>query len=227
MVITVKKIFFLIAVVFILGCTQAKDFNFGIKKINFLNSQYNTTMETYPKTIKGINQMTDDYKELKSLQLESGQEAFNYMIDYRLLNLEAEKLFMQGQKYGNSGTTKYGFGCKQRPLVIESVSFRNMSANKAFEAVGLLREFVAKYPTEADKAELSNKNALFLNATFYEIARNARSDSNTINHFCPANVTLVLYKEEFRKRTNLSEGEISNLSYEEAVPIWKIIRSIG
>lgn len=222
-----RKIFFILIAVIIMGCAQSKDFNYGFKQINSLNSKYNTTIDTYPKTLSGVNLMANGYNELKKMQLESGQEPFNYVIGYRLLNLEAEKLFIQSQKYGNSGTTKYGFGCKIRPLIIESAGLRNKSALKAFEAVSLLREFTEKYPEESKSAGLTAKNALFLNATFYEISRGARSDSNTINHFCPANVTLVLYREEFRKRTNLSEEQINNLSYEEAVPIWKIIRSIG
>ncbi|MBI2660352.1 hypothetical protein HYX07_04280 [Candidatus Woesearchaeota archaeon] len=222
-----KKLFLLIALAFILGCTQAKDFNYGLKQINSLNLKYNTTVETYPKTIEKINLMTDDYNGLKVLQLESGQEAFNYVIDYRLLNLEAEKLFIQSQKYGNSGTTKYGFGCKIRPLIIESAGLRNKSALKAFEAVSLLREFVGKYPEESKSAGLTAKNALFLNATFYEISTDARRDTSIINNFCPQNETLNLYREEFRKRTNLTEGEIGNLSYEDAVSVWKIVRSIG
>ena len=222
-----KRIFLLLAVVFILGCSQAKDFSYGIRQINSLNSKYNTTIDTYPKTIDKIDLMIDDYGNLKGLQLEKGKGPFSYVIDYRLLNLDAEKLFIQSQKYGNAGTTKDGFGCKIRPLIIESADLRNKSAQKGFEAVNLLNEFVQKYPEESKSAGLTAKNALFLNATFYGISRGARGDSNTINHFCPANVTLELYREEFRKKTNLSEEKISNLSYEEAVPIWKIIRSIG
>lgn len=213
-------------IVSILGCTQAKDFNYGVKQINALNSKYNTTMETYPKHLKQINSMSDDLNELKKIKLDAGQEPFNYIIDYRLLNLEAEKLFILGQKYGNSGTTKYGFGCKSRPLIIESASLRNMSALKGFEAVNLIIEFVSDYPKEANLAGLSFKSALFLNATFYQVSRDARTDSSTINHFCPQNETLVLYKKEFKTKTNLSEDFISNLSYEEAIPIWKKVRGI-
>lgn len=221
-----KTLIFLL-LVFIFGCAQAKDFNYGLKQVSSLNSKYNTTIETYPKSLNGISQMAVEYDVLRKTQLESGQEQFNYVVDYRLLNLEAERLFMQSQKYGNSGTTKYGFGCKIRPLILESVSLRNGSSQKGFEAVNLLNDFVQKYPEESKAAGLTAKNALFLNATFYEIHVDARRDSNIINNFCPANVTLTLYREEFRKRTNLSEDEINNLSYEEAVPIWKIIRSVG
>ena len=143
------------------------------------------------------------------------------------MNLEAEKLYIHGQKYGLSGTTKDGFGCKSRPLIIESVHFRNRSALKGFEAIDLVRRFVNKYPKDAKSAGLSEKNALFLNATFYLISQDARRDSNIINRFCPQNVTLELYQQEFRKKTNITEDIIMGMSYDEAAKLWKLIRSIS
>src|SRR3989344_3505317 len=165
----------------------------------------------------------------KRLQLrrKAGQQPFNYAISYRILNLEAEKLYIQGQKYGSAGTTKDGFGCKSRPLIIESAGFRNMSALKGFEAVSLLNEFADKYPEEAKSIGLSSKNALFLNATFYPIWKDARSDSSIINHFCPINVTLELYQQEIRKKTNITEDIIQGMSYDEAAKLWKLIRGIN
>ena len=222
-----KKIFLIIALIFILGCAQTKNFAYGVKQISKLNSKYNVTMETYPKTMQQISLMLNDLKELKKLQLETGKESFDYIVDYRVLNLEAEKLYIQGQKYGSAGTTKDGFGCKSRPLIIESVSLRNRSALKGFEAASLLNEFVINYPEEAKSAGFSFKNVLFLNASFYEISNEARRDSRVINNFCPRNVTLELYQQEFKKKTNLSEDFINKLSYEEAVPIWKKVRGIS
>jgi len=208
------------------GCAQTKDFEYGIKQIGKINSKYNTSMDTYPKNIETINSLISDLKELKKLKLDNGQEQFYYLVDYRILNLETEKFFIEGQKYGDGGTTKDGFGCKQRPLIIESVALRNRSALKGFEAIDLLREFIRKYPEEALTSNLSDKNALFLNATFYSVFTEARRDSNVINNFCPINRTLELYQEEFRKKTNYTEDFISSLSYEQAVVIWKKIRNV-
>ena len=216
----------LVILLLILGCAQPKDFGYGVRLINNLNSKYNTTMETYPKDIRQINLMLYEYNTLKKLKLESDEESFNYAIGYRILNLEAEELYIKGFKYGDAGTTEGGFGCKQRPLIIESVQLRNNSTLKGYKAVDVLIEFIGKYPKEASIVGLSSKNTLFLNATFYKIARDARRDSNTINHFCPENVTLELYQQEFRKKTNLSEDFINNLSYWGAVPIWKEIRGL-
>ena len=226
MVVALKKILFIFILFFIAGCSQAKDFDYGVRQINGINYKYNTTMETYPKHLKQIDSMSNDLKELKKIKLEAGQEPFNYIIGYRLLNLEVEKLFIFGQKYGESGTTKNGFGCKSRPLVIESAALRNRSALKGFEAVNLIREFVDKYPKEANSVGLSFKSALFLNATFYQISKEAIGDSNIIRYFCSENETLESYKREFRGETNLSEDFISSLTYEQAVPIWKKLNGI-
>ena len=222
-----RKYFLFFVLILIVSCIQTKDFNYGIKEINNINLKYNTTYDTYPKTVQKIELLINDLKELKKLQMEEGQEPFYYAVNYRILNLEAEKLYIEGQKYRGAGTTKDGFGCKSMPLIIESVALRNSSALKGFEAVNLLREFVNKYTDEANSIGLSEKNALFLNATFYQISKDARSDSSTINHFCPQNVTLELYQTEIRKRTNLTEDYINNLDYDTAVKIWKKIRGIN
>lgn len=221
-----RKIIAVLVLAFLVGCANLKDFKYGLQQINSINSKYKTTMETYPSSLNEIDSMLADFNELKKMQLEKGQESFEYVAEYRILNLEAEKMYIQGQKYGSAGTTTGGFGCKQRPLIIESVSFRNSSALKGFAAVDLVMEFADKHPEEAMLANLSHKNALFLNATFYQISRQARSDSNIINNFCPKNVTLEIYKQSFVKQSftesnNLSEEYINNLSYEEAVSIYK------
>lgn len=227
MVFKLRKVLLTLALLFIIGCVQAKDFDYGVKQVNNLNLKYNATMDTYPNNVQQIDAMLNDFRELKKLQLESGKQPLSYILDYRILNLEAEKLYMKGQKYGAAGTTKGGFGCKSSPLIIESASLRNMSALKGFESVNLLREFLRKYPEEAKSVALSEKNALFLNATFYQISKDAGKDSSIINNFCPQNETLVLYKKEIKAKTNLSEDFINNLTYDLAVPIWKKIRGIG
>lgn len=216
-----KKILLVIVLLFVLGCAQKKDFNYGVQQINSLNAKYSTTMETYPGSINKIDAMLNEFAELKKLKLDSGQEPFGYAVDYRMLNLEAEELFIQSQKYGNAGTTKNGFACKPRPLILESVAFRNSSAAKGFEAVDLLSQFIDRHPEEAGLINLSRKNALFLNATFYQISADAEFDSDIINNFCPENVTLDIYRQEFRRDNNLSEDSISKLSYKDAVVLWK------
>jgi len=224
-----KKIYCIYAILFVIalaGCAQPKDFRYGLYQLKNINMKYNATIDFYPNHLKQIESMSNDLSELKKIQLETGREPLNEIIDYQLLNLEAEKLFILSQKYGGSGTTKLGFGCKMRPLVIESAAFRNASAAKGFEAVDLLKKFVARYPKEAASAGLSSKNALFLNATFYQIYQEAEIDGRTITYFCQKNETLENYKKEFRRETSMSSGLINSLTYEQAVPIWKKLNEL-
>ena len=215
-----KKIFWIIALIALAGCTSM-DFNYAAERINALNAKYNTTMETFPTSIDKINQMIADYEGLKSIRLSAGKEQLDYSIDFRLLNLEAAKLFIEGNKYGNAGYTKNGFGCKLRPLIVESFKLRNESAQKGYGSAGLLMKFTEKYPDDSKKLGLSMKTALFMNATFLKVYEEAVRDSQTINGFCPESKTLELYKQEFSKGTVMSKSEIDNLKYDEAAKIWK------
>ena len=219
-----KKMIFLALLVFLIGCQR--NFNYGVSQINIINSKHNTTMENYPSSVEQIDLMIKELQELKNIQLASGKEQLDYAVNYRILNLEAEKLFIEGNKYGNVGFTKDGFSCKQRPLVTESLKLRNESVQKGFESVDLLDAFVAKYPEEALMLGLSAKGSLFLNASFYQVWKEARSDSSAINSMCPQNRTLELYKKEIKQKTEYGEDYINGLEYEEAVKIWKEIRGI-
>lgn len=222
-----KKIFLIIMLLFISSCSATRDFSYGLKQIEDANSKYNTTMETYPNDIKSIDLMTNDLNGLKNIKLGKDQEQFNFIINYRLLNLESERSYIiDASKYGNLGTTKNGFGCSLRPIVIESVALRNISALKGFEAVNILKDFIGKYPEEAKSANLSLKNVLFSNATFYAIYSDMQQDNNVINYFCPENVTLGIYRQQLAKYTNLSEGYINNLTYDEALKIWRELEGI-
>ncbi len=215
----------ILILVFTLSCDVPKDFDYGIKKINETNNKYGVTLETYPKEIEQLNLLFNDLTELKKINLTKDKEPFNYLIDYRIKNIEAEKLYIASQKYGIIGTTKDGFGCKSRPFIIESAQLRNLSALNGFEAIQLLQKFIDEYPSQAKTAGFSQKNVLFGNATFSVILKDAIKDNKVINNFCPKNVTLEIYQKEFKKKTNLSEDYINNLSYDEAVNIWKKIRS--
>ena len=211
---------------FVVGCSKPMDFNYALGRINEVNGKYGTDLQSYPAEANKIDSLVDELSGLKKEKLSGGQEAFDVLVDYRILNLEAEKLYLESQKYGNAGGTKNGFGCKRRPLILESASLRNMSSLKGFEAAKKLSTLVKDYPKEAAIANLSSKNVLFFNATFYDIANEAESDSNIINSFCPENITLDLYKDEFRRNKNLSEGYISKLSYQQAASEWKHERGI-
>ena len=223
----IKKLLliFLVAITLV-GCTGQKNFEYGLGKLNAVNSKYNTTIYTYPRNYNDTILMLAEVNELKGIKLDSGQKAFDDLLKYRGLNLQAEKLFLEGQKFGASGFTKDGFGCKERPLIIESVALRNQSALKGFGSYGLANSIIEEYPYEANLAGLSPQKLLITNVTFTVVYKDARKDSSIINNFCPQNVTLDIYKQSLRKQAsaqilNLSEDYINNLSYGDAVKIYK------
>lgn len=221
-----KKILLLVLLALLAGCAGTKDFSYGLGQMNAVNSKYNITYDSYPADVNQINMIIGSYKELKSLKLDEDYNVFNEFIEYQTLNLEAEKQFVNSLKYGDAGTTKKGFGCKMRPLIIETVKFKNESALKGFEAVSRLKDFVDRYPEKAALISLSQKNVIFLNATYYELSKDANTDSSVINSFCPENVTLEIYKEGFKRTENLSDEYINGLDYGQAVKLWKQINKI-
>lgn len=216
-----KKILLVVLLVLLAGCAKAKDFSYGLSQMDAVNLKYGITPNSYPADVNQINVIMNSYKGLKELRLDKDQEAFNDFVDYRLLAFGSDKQFISSLKYGDSGTTKNGFGCKRRPLIIETVKLKNESALKGFESVSKLKEFMDKYPQHSKLANVSYIDIMFLNASFYELSKDANRDSGTINYFCPENVTLEIYRQGFRKIENLSEEYISSLTYEQAVKLWK------
>ena len=216
----------LILLSLIAGCIQSKSFSYGLNQIELVNSRYNITFDSYPGNINQLSSAIGAYRELKNIKLDKDNEAFALFLDYQLLSLESDLQFVNSLKYGDYGTTKKGFGCKMRPLVIETAKFRNDSANLGFEAAGKLKEFIDLYPKKSKLVSLSQKNIVFLNASFYEMSKDADSDSSTINGSCPENLTLEIYKRQFKRDTNLSDEYINSLNYIQAVKLWKQIESI-
>ncbi len=207
--------------VFIVACAPGKDFEQGVLNLNEINSKYGTTMETYPDTVEKMSAMIDEMSKLKSSGLNAGSKPFSYVLNYRILNLEAEKLYSESQKYGTVGSTASGFSCKPRPLILESADLRQKSALKAFEAVDVIRKIVNEYPKEASSLGFSEKNALFLNATFYEIEKQAKKDISLMNNLCTENKTLEFYRQEFKSKKLMSNEEIEKITYSDAVIAWK------
>ena len=219
-----------ITLLFIIGCSplnNAKDFSYGLRQISMIDSKYNSTMGKYPGSLAQIDAMIKDYVDLKGIHLDKEQEQFSYVVEYKTLSLQSERLRILGDKYANSGSTKEGFACKLRPLIVESAMLRNQSAHKGYGATRVMNEFIDKYKNYAESAGLFARDVLFLNATYYQFAKDAKKDSGIINNFCPWNVTLGFYREEFGKETNLSKEFIKNVGYDDAVVIWKKLKGIG
>lgn len=211
---------FLLVSFILVSCAPVKDYNYAMSEFNKTIGKYNSTLENLPDTTKELESLR---LELKSMQLglDKDADAFKHLVGYTMLVLEAEESKIRGESYGAIGTASDGFGCKQRPLIYESADFRNESAQKGFESLAILKEFLEKYPNEANSAGLGNRIIIFKNGYYVRLANDAKSDKGIVNKLCPVNRTLEIYKEGFKKTLNMTDDEISKLTYEQAVEIYK------
>ena len=105
--------------------------------------------------------------------------------DFRIKSLEAEKLHLEGWQWGKASTTEYGFGCtKGSARILNSSKIRNASAQKGYESLDALKSLIEEFPEEAKSVDLSQKDALFLNAVYYQIEEKAASDARLIRSLC-------------------------------------------
>jgi len=211
---------FLLASFILISCAPVKDYNYAMSEFNRTMGKYNSTLENLPDTTKEMESLQNEIKSMQ-LGLDRDADAFKHLVDYTVLVLEAEESKIRGESYGTIGTVSDGFGCKQRPLIYESADFRNKSAQKGFESLALLKEFLENYPNEAKSAGLGNRTIIFRNGDYAKLANEAKSDKSTVNKLCPINKTLEIYKTGFKKTLNMTDEEIGKLTYEQAVEIYK------
>jgi len=193
-----KLAYVIISTILILVLTSCsnKDFGYGVDKIKNTHSVYNTSIDNYPDDIDALMGMDNSLKNLKMLKLDSGQKPFELYLDYQLYSTEANKLFIESQKYGMKGTTENGFGCRSRKFIVESSGLRNESANKGFAMIEKMQEMMSIYPKESSEVNLTESRLNFLNITFNAISKNAKRDASIIDSFCPQNVTDAILADD-------------------------------
>ena len=140
--------------------------------------------------------MSNSLKNLKMLKLGYGQKPFELYLDYQLHSTEANKLFIESQKYGMRGTTENGFGCRSRKFIIESSNLRNESAKNGFIMIDRMQEMMKFYTEESAEVNLTENKLDFLNITFNAISKNAERDRFIIDSFCPQNVTDAILADD-------------------------------
>ena len=180
-----KLILASLLVVFMLvyGCTSSIiNFDQGIKKINEFDKEYNSTIRSPPSDSAKIGPLKSDLEGYKSKNRLS--EPLIGLIDFKIAFLDAEKLNAKGWQWGRASTTQYGFGCKGYDNIKESARLRNASAEQGYLAVDKLEQFVKKFPEESKKTDLTQKDALVLNAMYFQIQQQAKKDAGTIEFFC-------------------------------------------
>ena len=199
-----KKIIFVFLIVLsvVLVSCGSKDFDYALKQMNNQDKVYGTSPFNTPAGLVNITTLQTNLNNLKTLELESGSEPFNLLMDFRIQELEANKFFMGDfLKYGSRGSTKKGFGCKGRPYVVNSTLLRNISALEGFKSVDIMFDMANRFPEESKKANITILNAVLLNKTYETVFNEARRDRKIIDNFCPQErVDELLRQEELKNK---------------------------
>ncbi|MAH33454.1 hypothetical protein CL615_03600 [archaeon] len=182
-----KKIIFILmlALVALYGCTSSPiTFEQGVKKINKLDKQYDADIKTPPNSTENINGLLGQLVGFKALN-ENIPQSLEYLLDFKIKTLEAEKLHIEGWQWGKGSTTDYGFGCRKGyARIINSSKIRNASAQKGYEAINSLQMLIDEFPDKTKSLNLLQKDILFLNAAYFQIENKAAKDARLITSAC-------------------------------------------
>ncbi len=175
----------MLALIIAYGCASSQlTFKQGAKKINKLDEQYDADIKTPPNSTEKIDGLMAQLTGFRALN-ENMPQSLEYLLDFKIKTLEAEKLHIEGWQWGKGSTTDYGFGCKKGyARVINSSGIRNASAQKGYEALNSLQLLIDEFPDKAKSLNLLQKDILFLNAAYYQIENKAVRDAKIITSAC-------------------------------------------
>lgn len=180
-----------IALFLIVGCAPSSKtitFEQGIKRINEIDAKFGADIKTSPNSTEKINELLTQVTGFAALN-ENMPKPLEYLLDFRIKTLEAEKLHIKGWQWGRASTTDWGFGCRKGyPIITESARLRNSSAQKGYEAVNALQLFINEFPDEAESVNLTQKDVLFLNAAYYQIEKKAMRDDSIVRNLCKSSI---------------------------------------
>jgi len=183
-----NKIFILsslLVLIFVYGCSpETIAFKKNVKRINELDEKFGATMKTAPNSEEGVSELFIQLTGFSAAN-EDLPDSIKSLLDFRIKNLEAELLHIEGWQWGRGSSIDYGFGCRKGSArILNSSKIRNSSAQKGFESTDTLKLFIDSFPKEAKYVNLSQKDVLFLNAAYFLIEAKASKDSRIIRNAC-------------------------------------------
>ncbi len=166
------------------GCTtEIFTFEQGVSEMEKIDGKYGADFKSMPGVMDNAVLMRRDLKELEGRSF-SAPESFKLFLDYRIKSLEANIINLEAWKHGRKSTTVYGFGCKSLGIVVNSSRLRNYSAQKGYDSLEVLKEFVDQYGEEALSINITQRDIVFSNVYYYKLEDEASKDKRIIEHFC-------------------------------------------
>ena len=182
------------------GCsTEITSFESGDREMKIVNEKYGVDFKAFPAEIEKAVLMRNDLKVIEG-KSSNAPESFNLLFNYRMKTLESTIIHLEAWKHGKKASTREGFGCKSLPIVFNSSILRNASAQRGYEALKVLQDFIDEYPEEAALINITQRDVVFSNAFYYEVENEAGRDRRIIEHFCGHKYDLetLEMKEEFK-----------------------------
>lgn len=164
------------------------DFTKNLEELNEINKKYNSNIYKFPSSIEEDELLLEELNNIKDNFDKKTSEPSELLFDFRIKLVESDVFFKEGWKYGRGSSLKYGFGCRKGlPRLRDATFNRNMSSQIGYEAVTIMNKLIEKYPKQAEIANVTYKNLLFLNASFYQEEKNSNRDRRIIERACVKN----------------------------------------
>ena len=158
----------------------------GVAHLNALQAKYGADMERSPAGADSISSLSAEIVSLKRKATENeGTKPLLLLLDYRISLLEADRLLIEGFKWGAASTTEPGFGCKKgSERILNSSQLRNQSATAGFEAITALQQLIEQYPEKAAALNLTQRTVLTLSVNYAVVQKQAEKDHRVVMGFC-------------------------------------------
>jgi len=179
-------VFSIITLMMLLYGCSSEDIAFkkGVNKLNEIDEKFGVSIKTVPDSVEGLNKLHAQLLGFYAAN-EDTSKALEYLLDFRIKSLEAEKLYTEGWQWGRGSTTDWGFGCRKGSArILNSSKIRNSSAYKGYEALEALQLLVDEFPNKAKSLNLTRIDVIFLNAAYQQVEDKARRDSKIIRSLC-------------------------------------------
>ena len=179
-------VIFVLSFVVLYGCTSSGTLTFdrGVERINEIDEKFGSSVKIPPATTTEIDELLTQIIGFAALN-DDMPDSLKLLIDFRIKFLEAERLHAEGWQWGRASTTEFGFGCRRGlERITNSSILRIAAANKGYESVEVLQEFVDEFPDEAKSINVTQIDVLVLNAAYLTILEKAESDAAIVKSGC-------------------------------------------
>ncbi|HLD87291.1 MAG TPA: hypothetical protein VJB12_04460 [Candidatus Nanoarchaeia archaeon] len=171
-----------------LGCQSdsISTFDDGASQIKEIQGRYGVDFVSSPKGQDPILSLQSELTSLsRKVEQRDDTKALSLLLEYRIGALEADRLLLEGFKWGEASTTAPGFGCKKgNERILNSSKLREESGTRGIEAAESLSKLINDYPEKASSLGLTIQTVVNLNANYGIVLKQALKDRDIVMDFC-------------------------------------------